>query len=528
MPILLALAVIFGMFIGRHLDTKATGGPSNSLFNSKNKSSDKLAEVLDLIADEYVDTVNIEKLTEKAIVAILEQLDPHSSYIPPVDLQAFNEELEGNFEGIGVEFNLLKDTIVVVSAIPGGPSEAVGIHAGDRIVKIDGEVVAGKSFKNEDVVKRLRGKKGTKVTVEISRKGAKELLAFTIKRDRIPLFSMEAAYMVDKQIGYIKINRFAETTYDEYMEAYRKLKDQGMDRLILDLRGNPGGYLNAATDLADEFLPNKKLIVYTEGKARKKKHYYATSSGKFEKQPLVILIDEGSASASEIVAGAIQDNDRGTIIGRRSFGKGLVQEQIEFRDGSALRLTVARYYTATGRSIQRSYANGVEKYYEAVYESMSGGSVNDTVPKDSLQKFTTAGGKTVYGGGGITPDITVPYDTSSYSAYLSDVISKGLTYDFSFDYADQHRDDFRKMYGSYQAFQRDMNLERKIISDFVTFASSKGVVRNDVDISRSGHYLAIRLKALVARNVWSNDAFYYILNQDDEVFSKALEVLRKQ
>lgn len=529
MPLLLALAVIFGMFLGRNLNLKATGGPSQSIFNPKNKSSEKIEEVLSLIKDEYVDTVNMDKLTESAIVAVLEQLDPHSSYIPPVNLQAYNEDLEGNFEGIGVEFNLVKDTIVVVSAISGGPSEAVGIRAGDRIVNIDGENVAGKNFTNEDVIKRLRGKKGTKVDVKVSRKGVNELLPFTIKRDKIPLYSVDASYLVQPDIGYIKINRFAESTYDEFMDAMHKLKDEGMKKLILDLRGNPGGYLNSATDIADEFLSNKKMIVYTEGKARKRRNYYATANGDFEKQPLVVLVDEGSASASEIVSGAVQDNDRGTIIGRRTFGKGLVQEQIEFKDGSAIRLTVARYYTATGRCIQRSYAEGVEKYYEALYQSMLGNETdNDSLYHDSLQMFKTAGGKVVYGGGGIMPDIYVPHDTSSYSAYLSDVISKGYTYDFCFDYADHHRDELKKRYKSYRRFAEDQSLNSQLVQQFVKFAAEKGAVATDDELKKSSRYLAFRIKAIIARNLWNNDAFYFIQNQDDEVFTKALDFIKKQ
>lgn len=529
LPLFFALAVIFGMFIGRHLDTRATGGPTNSMFNSRKGDANKLNEVLQLIADEYVDTVNVNDLTEKTINAILEQLDPHSSYIPPVDLQAFNEELEGNFEGIGVEFNLVKDTIVVVSAIPGGPSESVGIHSGDRIITIDGEGVAGKKLKNEDVIKRLRGDKGTKVTVEVLRRGSAELLPFTIKRDKIPLYSMDAAYMVDREIGYIKINRFAETTYDEYKEAFDKLSQRGMKKLILDLRGNPGGYLNTATDLADEFLTNKKLIVYTQGKARKKRYYYATTSGDFESQPLVVLVDEGSASASEIVAGSVQDNDRGMIIGRRTFGKGLVQEQIEFKDGSAMRLTVARYYTASGRCIQRPYTDGVEKYYQDYYDSMDPSKLGlDSADTDTAHQFQTLAGRTVYGGGGITPDVVVPYDTAEYSVYLSRVVSKGITYDFCFDYADKHRKQLEGTYKNYLAFAQDRAIGQSLLAEFTTYAAGKGVPRDEAAIQRCARYLVSRLKALIARNIWNNEAFYYILNTEDNTFSRAVDMLRKQ
>ncbi len=525
MPLMMAICVIFGMFIGKHLNTRAQGGSSKSIFQLNRGGGDKINEVLNLIYSEYVDTVNKDQLTEKAIYALLEQLDPHSSYIPPANLQTANEDLQGNFEGIGIEFNIVKDTIVVVSAISGGPSEAVGIRAGDRIVKIDDENVASVKITNHDVIKKLRGKKGTKVKVHIARKNTKELITYIIKRDKIPLYSLDAAYMLDEEIGYIKINRFSETTYNEFTEALDKLTGVGMKKLILDLRGNPGGYLNAATDMADEFLPRKKLIVYTEGKARKKRYYYATSAGRFETQPLAILIDEGSASASEIVAGAVQDNDRGIIVGRRSFGKGLVQEQIDFSDGSAIRLTVARYYTPTGRCIQRPYTEGVQKYYEELY--LETDNLNDTLPKDSLQQFKTPGGKIVYGGGGITPDIVVSYDTTDITPYLTSVVSKGIIYDFSFDYADQYRQEFLKKYKDYKSFAADKNQESQIIRSFVLYAAEKGVSAQKSQIAQSYKLLAGRLKSMVARNIWKNEAFYYIANLDDESIKKAVDALKK-
>lgn len=526
MPLLMAISVIFGMFIGKHLNIRAQGGPSKSIFQLNSGEGAKINEVLELIYSEYVDTVNKGQLTDQAIFAILEQLDPHSSYIPPANLQAVNEDLQGNFEGVGIEFNIVKDTIVVVSAISGGPSEAVGIRAGDRIVKIDEENVASVKITNNEVIKKLRGKKGTKVKVHVVRRNFKELIPYTIKRDKIPLYSIDAAYMMDQEIGYIKINRFSETTYQEFTEALDKLLSAGMKKLILDLRGNPGGYLNAATDMADEFLCRKKLIVYTEGKARKKRHYYATSAGIFESQPLAILIDEGSASASEIVAGAIQDNDRGVIVGRRSFGKGLVQEQIDFADGSAIRLTVARYYTPTGRCIQRPYSEGVQKYYEELYHRT--GNENDTLPKDSLEQFKTPGGKIVYGGGGITPDILVSYDTTAFTPYLTSVVSKGIIYDFSFDYADKYREEFLKKYKDYKAFATDKDQESQMVRRFVSYAAEKGVPAQESQIAKSYKLLAIRLKSMVARNIWKNDAFYYITNIDDEFIEKAVEALKKQ
>jgi len=531
MPILMAVATIFGIFIGKNLPSSSSGvNKKNPLFYSNGGGkNDKLNQIINLIEQEYVDTINSDQLTDEAIAALLEQLDPHSAYIPPVDLQGVNEDMEGNFDGIGIEFNIVNDTIVVVAAISGGPSEALGIRSGDRIVKIDGSNVAGIKVKNEDVIKKLRGKKGTKVKVEIARRNSKELIPYTITRDKIPLYSLDASYMINEETGYIKLNRFAENTYDEYMDAFKKLKKFGMKKMILDLRGNPGGYLNIAIAIADEFLKSKEMIVYTQGRAREKEEFRATSEGEFEDQPLVILIDEGSASASEIIAGSMQDNDRATIIGRRSFGKGLVQEQFEFKDGSAIRLTVARYYTASNRCIQRSYAEGTEKYYEDIYSEILNKDPNHVGNSgDTLHKFKTKGGRTVYGGGGITPDIYVPVDTSGYSKYYSDVISKGVSYDFCFDYADRNRNMLTTKYKDYRDFAKDMGLADKILGEFVEYAAKHGIARNDAEIRHSRLWLINRLQSLVARNIWKNEAFYYIINKDDTYMHAALKHLNRE
>lgn len=529
MPLLLAAATVFGIFIGRQLPSDSgKGGNKNGIFYSGSKN-DKLNQILGLIDEEYVDTVNAENLTDEAIIALLTQLDPHSAYIPPVDLQGVNEDMEGNFDGIGIEFNIVNDTIVVVAAISGGPSEALGIRSGDRIVKIEGQNVAGTKIKNEDVIKKLRGKKGTKVKVEISRRSVKQLLPYTITRDKIPLYSLDAAYMVNSETGYIKLNRFAENTYDEYMDAFKKLKALGMKKMILDLRGNPGGYLSIAISLADEFLKSKEMIVYTEGRARSREDYTATKEGEFENQPLVILIDEGSASASEIIAGSMQDNDRAAIIGRRSFGKGLVQEQFEFKDGSAIRLTVARYYTASGRCIQRSYKNGTDKYYEEVYHQMTNNDPQHPINVgDTIHKFKTKSGRIVYGGGGIMPDIFVPIDTSGYSKYYSDIVSQGISYDFCFNYADRNRNSLLAKYKDYRDFGMDMNLADKILQEFVIYADKNGVKRNDPEIRKSRLWLMNRLQSLIARNLWKNEGFYYIINKDDECMHEALKHLNRQ
>lgn len=530
MPLLMAIATIFGIFIGRQLPSgNSNGANNNGIFYSGNSKNDKLNQILGLIDEEYVDTIETDKLTDEAIVALLTQLDPHSAYIPPVDLKGVNEDMEGNFDGIGVEFNIVNDTIVVVAAISGGPSEALGIRSGDRIVTIEGENVAGIKIKNEDVIKKLRGKKGTKVKVEISRRTVREKIPYTITRDKIPLYSLDAAYMVNNETGYIKLNRFAENTFDEYMDAFSKLKGMGMKKMILDLRGNPGGYLSIAISIADEFLKNKEMIVYTEGRARSREDYKATKEGEFEDQPLVVLIDEGSASASEIIAGSMQDNDRATIIGRRSFGKGLVQEQFEFKDGSAIRLTVARYYTASGRCIQRSYKEGTEKYYEDVYQEMSNNDPNHPVNVgDTVHKYKTKSGRIVYGGGGIMPDIFVPVDTSGYTRYYSDVISKGISYDFCFTYTDRNRNSLLAKYKDYREFGKDMQLADKVLAEFVIYADKNGVKRNDAEIRKSRLWLINRLQSLIARNLWKNEGFYYIINKDDEFMHEALKHLNRK
>lgn len=524
-PILLSLAVLLGVFIGRNINPS-----SNNSKNSKNSIvNEKLDKILTLINQEYVDTINTDKLTDDAIVSLLEQLDPHSSYIPPVDLSSVNEDMSGNFDGIGVEFNILHDTIVVVAAISGGPSEALGIRSGDRIVKIENKNVAGIKITNDEVIKSLRGKKGTKVNVSIKRKGINELIPYTITRDKIPLYSMDAAYMIDDKIGYIKLNRFAEKTFDEYKDAFDKLKKLGMQKMILDLRGNPGGYLNVAIELADEFLKNNEMIVYTQGRARKKDVYEATTAGEFENQPLAILIDEGSASASEIISGSLQDNDRAVIIGRRSFGKGLVQEQFEFPDGSAMRLTVARYYTASGRSIQRPYDKGSEEYYSEIYKEMQNdNSTKNSTPRDTSHKYKTKSGRIVYGGGGITPDIFVAVDTSGYTRYYAESVSKGLVYDFCFNYADLHRKSITATYKTYKEFYNDKNIAVSILSEYVKFAEQNGLKKNDFEITKSNKWLTNRLQSLIARNIWRNEAYYYIINMDDVDVTAAVKYLRSK
>jgi carboxyl-terminal processing protease len=522
LPIVFAIILCLGIFIGTRLNHYAI---RKSFFSSNITPFNKLSEVVNYINQEYVDTVNNKKLAESSIEAMLQSLDPHSSYIPAEELQAVNEPLEGNFDGIGVEFHIQSDTIMVVTPISGGPSELLGIQPGDRIVKIEGKNVAGVKINNTDVMQKLRGPGGTKVKISIYRKNQKKLVDYTITRGKIPIYSIEASYMVDDKTGYIKLSRFAATTYKEYLEAFATLKAEGLQSLILDMRGNPGGFLNAATQIADEFLDNKKLIVYTQGRARPKSSYYATEAGGFEKGKLIVLIDEGSASASEIVAGAVQDWDRATIIGRRSFGKGLVQEQSLFPDGSALRLTVARYYTPTGRSIQKSYKGGVEAYNNELYLRMKKGEFEsaDSIKFADSLSFKTPGGKTVYGGGGIMPDIFVPLDTMGTSSYFSNVINKGLISQFTFDFVDRNRTMLRS-FKSFKEYNHAFQVNDNILNEFIVYAESNGVLKDTKGIIKSGSIIKTQIKANIARQLWKNQGFYPVIQEIDNTLKKALEV----
>jgi len=493
---------------------------------SPHASVGKIDNVLDFIEQNYVDTVKRSDLEEKTLIAMLNQLDPHSEYIPATELQQVNEPLQGNFDGIGVEFNLVNDTICVVHPIQGGPSETVGVKAGDRIVKVEGKNMAGVKITNKKVFDALRGKKGTKVRISVRRAGVKELLEFTITRGEIPIYSIDASFMAEPGVGYIKISRFAAATYDEFRSAFNKLTKAGMKKLVLDLRGNGGGYLNAAVDICDEFLSKGMLIVYTQGKASPKKIFKASDKGSFENGALVVLIDEGAASASEIVSGALQDNDRATIIGRRSFGKGLVQEQIEIPDGSALRLTTARYYTPCGRCIQKSYSKGLEAYYSEEYDRYEHGELlsADSIHFADSLKFKTVGGRTVYGGGGIMPDIFIPLDTSFRTPYLNRVSFKGLISDFAFDYTDKHRGEF-KVYKNADAFLKNYTAPASLLDAFADYAQKKGVEKNEAQMKRSAAYLLTQIKALIGRNLYDNEAYFPVVLKEDKAFQAALKKL---
>ena len=488
----------------------------------------KIDALFQIINYTYVDSTDENKLVEEAIVAILKDLDPHSVYIPKKELEKMNEPLLGNFEGVGIQFNILHDTLIIVSPISGGPSEKVGLRAGDKIIEVDGENIAGIGLQNSDVQKKLRGDKGTKVKVAVKRRTVKELLNFTITRDKIPIYSVDASYMVNDEVGYIKVNRFARNTINEFKDGLAKLKKQNMKHLVIDLRGNGGGYLNTAIQLADELLDDKRLVVYTKGIKTPKQEYYTTSKGGFEKGKVVVLIDEGSASASEIVSGAIQDYDRGLIIGRRSFGKGLVQKPFSLPDGSAIRLTVARYHTPSGRCIQRSYKEGKEAYYEEFTRRFEHGEFmnEDSISlPDSLRFETINSKRTVYGGGGIMPDIFVPIDTSMSSTYFGKINRTGLMNEFTLDYMDKHRDELKAKYTSVKEFKNSFDAETEILEEFIVFAEKNEIPRNDEDINTSKKIILIRLKALIARNLWDTSAYFEVANELNDALNKAIETL---
>ncbi len=488
----------------------------------------KFNTLMQLINFYYVEDVDQPKLTEEAIVAVLKDLDPHSVYISKDEVEKINEPLVGNFEGVGIQFQMYKDTILVISPVPGGPSEKLGIMAGDKIIKINNEDAFGKKINNQYVLDHLRGPKGSKVDVAIYRKGRKDLIDFTITRDKIPLNSIDASYMLTDDIGYIKLSRFAASSTDEFIDASNSLKKQGMKNLIFDLRGNSGGYLNVAFDLADQFLPAGKLIVYTKGLHSSKQDFIATSSGTFETGKIVVLIDEGSASASEIVAGALQDWDRGLILGRRSFGKGLVQRPYLLPDSSMVRITTARYYTPSGRCIQKPYADGDKDYRDEVFNRYKHGEFihADSIKFPDSLKYFTQNKRIVYGGGGIMPDYFIPLDTSFYSRYYEDILRKGILNEFSVQYIESRRKDLLKAYPNVNAFKNGFTDDQKLLDEFVAFAETKDVPRKDKDIEVSGLQIKTYLKALIARNLYNLNAYFEVISVMDDDLQKAIDVIR--
>ena len=477
----------------------------------------------------YVEDTDMESLVETAIVNMLEEMDPHSVYIPAEELQAADEPLNGNFEGVGIQFNIFRDTIMVVSPISGGPSEKLGIMAGDRIVTVDGEVVAGTGVTNKDVQRLLKGPKGTLVTVGIKRGNDPELLTFEIIRDKIPIFSVDASFMVAPGIGYVKVNRFSKSTMSELYKAFAKLQQEGMEDLILDLQGNGGGMLRTAIQMADEFLSEQKLIVYTEGRSFPRDDTYARIPGRFEKGRLVVLIDQGSASASEIVSGAVQDWDRGLIVGRRSFGKGLVQRPVNLPDGSAVRLTVQKYYTPSGRCIQKPYDEGVDAYRMEKFDRYDTGelmSLDSLDLPDSLKYETRLRGRTVYGGGGIVPDVFVPLDTTDNSAYFSSILRKGLDNRYALTYVDSRRAELEAAYPTEDVFLEKFEVTGQMLEDFQAFATDEGVEFDKEDWSKSGDAIALRLKAMMGRNLLEQSTFYRVISGLNESLERAIEILQ--
>jgi carboxyl-terminal processing protease len=512
------------MFIGRITSPSGNGSSGQRLMLAP--ESGKLQTIINLIDEQYVDSIDATNLVEKIIPKVLENLDPHSVYIPPEDLKAANQELEGNFGGIGVEFSMPDDTVMVVSVVSGGPSEKVGILPGDRIITVNDSVIAGVNFQTNDVVGMLRGDIGTKVNVGIQRRNRKDLIDFEITRGNIPMYSVDVSYMVTDSIGYVKINRFARNTYQELLSALAKLKAHNCSNIIVDLRGNSGGYLDIAISMVNEFLKKGDMIVYTEGVNSPRQDVYANGSGSCKNIDVTVLIDEFSASASEIFAGAMQDNDRGLVVGRRSFGKGLVQQQFSLPAGGALRLTVARYYTPSGRSIQKPYGNGVEDYYHDIINRFEHGEFfeKDSISVNDSLKYKTTGGRTVYGGGGIMPDVFVPRDTTYHTDYYYRLRETGTIYQFALEYADKNR---KELSAFENAKTLKLHLDQQPIRQLlIDFAKTKEVKYNNRDFQISKDLIDLETKAYIARNILDNEGFYPIISKQDEVLQKAIELIK--
>ena len=503
----------------------------STIQGQENKKNDSPIRKLTLaqfaIANLYVDETDPDKLVENAIIGMLEELDPHSTYSNAEEVKKMNEPLQGNFDGIGIQFNMAEDTLFVIQPVSGGPSEKVGIRAGDRIIMVNDTLIAGVKMTTDDITRRLKGPKGTMVDVKVVRRGVDEPLSFTIERDKIPVYSLDASYMITPKIGYIKINRFGATTYEEFMDALASLKGQGLQDLILDLQGNGGGYLNAAIDIANEFLGAGELIVYTEGRRNPRREFFAKGDGKHQSGRLVVLVDEYSASASEIVAGAVQDWDRGMVVGRRTFGKGLVQRPIDLPDGSMIRLTVARYYTPAGRCIQKPYES-IEKYNADLIERYNRGelmSADSIHFADSLKCLTLKKGRTVYGGGGIMPDYFVPVDTTLFTKYHSQLSNKGVLLKVHFQLIDTYREEWAKKYNDYAVFCKEFELDDAMMQQLIAEGEKEGIKFDEEQYKKSESLIKLQLKALIARDLWDMNEYYHTIYVVNESVNKALELL---
>ena len=527
MPVIVAVSIVTGILIGTFYANHFSGNKLGII----NTSSNKLNALLRIIDDQYVDTVNMGELVEDAMPQILGELDPHSSYIPAKDLEAVNSDLKGSFSGIGIQFTIQQDTIHVNNVIQGGPSEKVGLMAGDRIIEVDDSAFVGKIVTNYESMKRLKGPKGSEVKLGVFRPGEKETLHFTIVRGDIPVKSVDAAYMLNDKFGYIKVNKFGETTYPELLISLAKLNQANCEGVVIDLRGNTGGYMGAAIQMVNEFLPKNRLIVYTQGRKSPRENYTSNGTGSSQKMPIVVLMDEGSASASEIFAGAIQDNDRGTIIGRRSFGKGLVQQPIDFSDGSAIRLTIARYYTPSGRCIQKPYVKGNDANYEmdilTRYEHGEFFS-QDSIKQDQSQIFETSLGRPVYGGGGIMPDVFIPVDTTRYTDYHRKLVASGLVNRVSMNYLDRNRNQMMAKYPKFQQYKQDFVVGEDIMEELLKMAGDEKIEFEEEQYNCSKPLIMLQIKALIARDLYDMAQYFQIINDDNPSYQKALQIINNK
>ncbi|HNQ67055.1 MAG TPA: S41 family peptidase [Bacteroidales bacterium] len=522
LPVIISLSVITGIIIAEVFNKSDT---NHSILISPKK--DKLNMVIDYVDNEYVDEVTRQQLVEMAIPKFLESLDPHTVYFTAEEAKGLEEELEGNFEGIGIQFNIFKDTVLVVAVIEDGPSEKSGLKSGDRIIYVNDTLIAGVKITNEIVMQKLKGQEGSIVTLKVYRRGFKNLLTVRIKRGQIPLKSVDAYYKITDSIGYIKITSFSKNTHTQFIDAIFTMKQSGMKTVILDLRNNAGGYLNSATDITDEFLENGKMIVFTEGRARGKKVVNATTKrSACIDLDVVVLIDEFSASAAEIVSGAIQDNDRGFVVGRRSYGKGLVQESTVFDDGSIIRLTTARYYTPSGRCIQKSYVNGQDEYNADIYNRYLRGEFleKDSIVLNDSLIFKTSKGRLVYGGGGIMPDVFVPIDTAGYSLLYSDISRKSLDYTFSIEYVDKNREMLQDVTSTAELIS--LLKSNNVMQAFWSYVKSNGITIRQSDIYISGKYIENNVYAYIARQILGDSSFYEISNTIDPVLDTALNIIK--